>query len=149
MPMDLYRETLDQIEGDTPFGPAEQLLLDQAHSGRVRVSAKRPDTANDSNRIRAPLIRHILLGGCDRLRVTPKGVAVEGAYITGLLDLEGVETPLDLRLDDCTLDTIPDLMDARLGAVILPVCQLPGLSAHRLRVTRGVCGAMVLSARAL
>ncbi|MDU8911752.1 hypothetical protein [Aestuariicoccus sp. MJ-SS9] len=138
MSIAFHRKTLAEMEAERPWTEAERTLLDKAHTGYVILSETRPDAATDTVEIRADLIRHITLGGCETCRVPDKGTSVQGAFVTGELDLEGCESPLDLYLSNCRFDTQPMLMDARLGAVLLPGCHLPGLDAHRLRVTRSV-----------
>jgi hypothetical protein len=99
-----------------------------------------PDTTDPDRRVRAGLIRYLMLGGCDGeggARPHPKGVRIEGGWIDGVLDLEGCDTPLDLGLRDCLLSECANLRDARIGALFLPGCAAPiGLDLVRL-TTRG------------
>lgn len=138
MAIHFHRKTLKQMQAEADWSEAEQTLLDEAHTGEVIIAETRPEVASDANRIRAELIRHITLGGCETCRVPDKGVAVAGAFITGTLDLQGCDTPLSLWLDNCRFDSQPNLMDARLGAVFMPGCAMPGMNAHRLHVTRDI-----------
>ncbi|QFT62211.1 hypothetical protein [Roseivivax sp. THAF30] len=138
MGISFYRKSLDEIKGGTAWSAAEEQLLEEAHTGIVFISETRPEETTDAHMIRAELIRHITLGGCEKLRVPDKGIAIAGAFITDELDLQGCDTPLDVFLVACHFDTQPVFRDARLGALYLPGCMLPGLDAHRLRVKRGV-----------
>jgi hypothetical protein len=99
-----------------------------------------PDTTDPDRRLRAGLIRYLMLGGCDGeggARPHPKGVQIKGGWIDGVLDLEGCETPLVFGLYDCLLPACPNLQDARIGALFLPGCAAPqGLNLVRL-TTRG------------
>lgn len=97
-----------------------------------------PTSGTDENTIRAGLIRHIMLSGCDNVLVHAKGVQIQGAWITDVLDLQGCESPLDLALMHCHICEQPNLLGARLGSVMLPGCAVPGLDAHRLKVKRGL-----------
>ena len=131
-------ETLDQIKGDTPWTKAEERLIAEAPSGEVDFGEGCPEDSEDAPRIRATLIRHLITGGCADLPLPDRSVAVQGAVITGLLDLEAVKSPRDLRLFDCRFLQEPDLDDAELGGVYLPGCALPGLRADRLKTDRNL-----------
>ncbi|MBW4982704.1 hypothetical protein KZZ07_09130 [Mameliella sp. CS4] len=67
-----------------------------------------------------------------------RSVGVQGAVITGFLDLEAVKSSRDLSLFDCRFLQEPDLDDAELGGVYLPGCALPGLRADRLKTERNL-----------
>ena len=133
-----HRETLEAMEPKDGWSPAEQRLIAEAKTGVVSFAPTRParDAATRDNTLRAGLIRHMVLGGCEGMPVPDKGVGVRGAVITGLLDLEGCDSPDDLYLDDCAFDTAPMLRDASLGAVWLPGFALPGLDAQGLHLKR-------------
>ncbi|WP_133840870.1 hypothetical protein [Pelagimonas phthalicica] len=133
-----YTVTLDEIEGDEPWTAAEQRLIEEAHSGGVRFADEVPETATDENTIRAALIRHVVLGGCAKCRVSEKSVKVAGAWVTGRLDLEGCDTRNDLVLFDCNMDQAPLLRDAHLGAVYLSGSHMPGLDAIRLKTNHNI-----------
>jgi len=128
----MYTTTLDQIKGDTGWTTAEQQLLDEAHTGHVQIADTRPTENTDATRIRAALVVHVVMGGCDALRPPAKGVRINGAWIAGLLDMDGCKTDHALKLRNCTCDTQVDLDDATLGAMYLPGTHCPGLRAHRL-----------------
>lgn len=129
---------LDDIIGDLPLNDAETHLVKMCAVGEVTIFGGKPTAGTEQNTIRATLIRHILLGGCDDVPVHAKGVQIQGAWITGVLDLEACDSPLDLYLAGCTICEQPVLRDARLGSVMLPGCKVPGLNAHRLQVVRAV-----------
>ncbi|WP_300442451.1 hypothetical protein [uncultured Mameliella sp.] len=131
-------ETLDQIKGDTPWTKAEERLIAEAPNGFVDFGEGCPEDCEDAPRIRAPLIRHLVTGGCADLPLPDRSVAVQGAVITGLLDLEAVKSSRDLSLFDCRFLQKPDLDDAELGGVYLPGCALPGLRADRLKTDRNL-----------
>lgn len=82
--------------------------------------------------IRAEVIREILRG---RLagEADPHGVRLNGARITGQLDLENLHTKLSLVLKGCVLDNRLVARDARLSTVRLERTQLPAFAAPRLR----------------
>ncbi|PIE11650.1 MAG: hypothetical protein CSA72_00560 [Rhodobacterales bacterium] len=136
--MAVYRNTLAEMEAEKPWTTAEQTLLEYARTGFVILGSQVPETASDAVEIRAELIRHVVLGGCDQMPVAAAGVIVAGAWITGVLDLQGCESPHDLCLGKCGFEARPDLTDSHLGAILLPGCHLPGLKAQRARVDRDV-----------
>ncbi len=134
-----YRPSLEEIEGKVPWSAAEERLLEACGTGEFAwFGNERPTEGRDENTIRAGLIRHILLGGCDKVQVHAKGVQIQGGWVTDVLDLQACESSLDLFLKDCHICERPNLRDARLGSVTLPGSEVPGLDAHRLKVTRDV-----------
>jgi hypothetical protein len=134
----MYRQTLAEIKGDSNWSAAETRLIAEAHTGRVEFSSERPEAKTTKNEIRAPLIAHLILGGCDKLKVPAKGVAIHGAWITSKLDLEGCKTDQPLGLFSCHIEQAPMLRDTRLGGLYLLGSKLPGLDAHRLVSTTNV-----------
>ena len=131
------------------LSPAEAKLRDEIGlGGGVGITGdwptapdtRRPTVQTKDNTIRAEFIRYLMLGGCKGLPkpVPETGVRVVGAWIEGKLDLEGCRCPRDLKLDDCHLDTAPNLQSAELDGVYLEHCQLPGLKADRVHVRGGV-----------
>ncbi len=131
-------KTLDQIKGDIPWTKAEERLIAEAPNGFVDFGEGCPEDSEDAPRIRAPLIRHLVTGGCADLPLPDRSVGVQGAVITGFLDLEAVKSSRDLSLFDCRFLQEPDLDDAELGGVYLPGCALPGLRADRLKTERNL-----------
>ena len=90
----------------------------------------------DSRTCRADVIRDILRG---RLVADPdpRGLRLQGARISGRLDLENLRTDVNLQLKDCFLEEGVFARDARLASVSLMGCQLehpaePPLSADGL-----------------
>lgn len=131
-----YRPTLAEALGGKPT-PAERKVLAAAKAGEMAELSPlgiRPVKATAATRIRAGLIRFLMLGGDDAHPVHPKGVLVQGAWIIGKLDMAACETQLDLKLRACHFDTPPNFNDAHLGGLYLPGCLLPGLAGQRLRL---------------
>ena len=84
--------------------PAELRLIQACRKGDDTIfSMERPEKGSADNTIRAGLIRALLLGTGD---CTPpaRGLWIEGAWITGKLDLEGEALPVPLVLLNCTLE---------------------------------------------
>ena len=102
--------------------PAELRLIEACRNGYDTIfSMERPEKGSADNTIRAGLIRALLLGTGD---CTPpaRGLWIEGAWITGKLDLQGEALPVPLVLRDCTLP-----------ALHLTGTHLPKLDAQRLQ----------------
>jgi hypothetical protein len=116
------------------LGPAEVALLDGLGSGTLdRLGAGGvPEAGDDSRKVRAALIRFVLLGGPDAPRMHEKGLRLSGAWIAGSLDLEGCRVPRDIGLLDCRFDAIPVLLSAIVDTLAFDGSDLPGLTANRL-----------------
>ncbi|WGW05152.1 hypothetical protein [Tropicibacter oceani] len=142
MSVNHHRKSLPQMESDRPWTSAEQRLLDGARNGLVIISDSRPDAPSDAVDIRADLVRHLLLGGCDACPVNHTGPYVRGAWISGTLDLQMIRSDLALQLECCSIENTPLLWDASLYGLSLEDCRIPGLQAHRLKTTGPVylCG---------
>lgn len=134
-----YTPSLDEILDGRELTTAEQRLLDCCKTGEHAFFGMAvPDTPNDENSIDAALIRYLLLGGCDENPVSPIGVRVIGAYISGVLNFEGCETALTLVCAFCQFSDEPNFMDAEIGHLNLQGSHVPGLKGHRMRVKRDV-----------
>lgn len=137
--IEAYQPSLSEIVRDVPLNAAETYLIEMCKTGEITSFGNdRPTLGNDQNNIRAELIRHILLGGCDKVLVHAKGVQIQGAWITGFLDLQACEISLDLNLVNCHICEAPNLKDARLESVMLPGCWVRGIEAPRLKVVRDI-----------
>ena len=62
-----------------------------------------------------------------------RGLGIEGAWITGKLDLAGEALPVPLGLIHCTLEEDIVLRDCTLPALYMPGTHLPKLNAQRLQ----------------
>jgi hypothetical protein len=92
---------------------------------------ERPEEGSADNTIRAGLIRALLLGTGD-CNPTARGLRIEGAWITGKLDLEGEALLVPLGLIHCTLEEDVLLMDCTLPALDMLGTHLAKLNAFRL-----------------
>jgi hypothetical protein len=138
-----YRPTLIEALGGKPT-PAERKVLAAAKAGteaQLGPNGIRPVKLSAATKVRAELLRFLMLGGDAENPVHPSGVHVSSAWITGPLDLEACESQIALMLECCTLDEVPVLVDAQLGGVYLSGSKIPGLNGQRLRVQ----GNLVLS----
>lgn len=124
--------------------PAEAKIIEACQQGALAsLDASRPDQADASNTVRAKILRFLVLGGDQDHPVHEHGLRVHGAWIEGELDLEGAETSVGLRCEQCSFSHAPILRGAHIrGDLVLADCGLPGVSAERL-----VCSGNVLIRR--
>ena len=136
--VDFYRPTLKEIEGDEPFNDAEKRVIEDMREGWVLFSDTLPGEDPEAPSIRGPLIRHLMLGGCEEARVSRAGVHIEGARITGELSLRDTVCEIYLSLHKCRFDQKPWFRDAKLKALYLDGCHMPGLNGQRLCIEQSV-----------
>lgn len=91
-----------------------------------------PDSPSPDRAIRAELARFCMLGGEDAPRLHEKGLRLNGAWITGVLDLEGCTLPGDVGLIDCRFEAAPIFRSAEVGTVYLDGSEMPGLVTERV-----------------
>lgn len=113
---------------------AEQVMVDGIGNGVFdRVGAGGlPDVWDEDRKVRAGVIRALLLGGEGVPAIHEKGLRLSGAWVAGVLDLEGCRIPRDIGLLDCRFDAIPVLRSAVIDTLSLDGSVLPGLNADRL-----------------
>jgi hypothetical protein len=86
-----------------------------------------------SIRVRAELVRFLLLGGDPTTPVHEAGVELSGAWIAGALNLQGCERVRPVRAWQSRFDTAPILRSADCGDLILSGSAVPGLSGDGMR----------------
>ncbi len=130
---------LAQAGPDAPTG-AERTLLSHAAAGSLcQVSADRPDPADPAApRIRATLLRHLITGGCAIAPVSPAGVRLIGAVITGPLILNFAQAQGETDLRACHFTDAVAARRARLVQLVLSGSHLPGLLAEGAQVEGSV-----------
>lgn len=97
----------------------ELAVVEHCVAGTVaRLGAGVPETDGSKVRVRADLVRYLALGGCDAKPVHEKGVQIEGAWISGVIDLELCRDVRQLYLVECRIEAI-DAMDAEIDWVML------------------------------
>ena len=120
-----FQPGFEAVMAGAPPSAAEAALLAACQSGELAVAG--PDLPANrrsrNRRVRAGLIRFLLLGGDADHRPHPKGVRLKGAWLDGALDLQSCATQLDLRLAGCLLPQRAVLRGARLGGLYLPGCR--------------------------
>ncbi|MDP3961428.1 MAG: hypothetical protein Q8Q26_15445 [Pseudorhodobacter sp.] len=136
-----YRSDFAAVMAGAAATTAETALLAACQTGEFADAGDGlpPDTTDPARRVRAGLIRFLLLGGDADHRPHPKGVQLKGAWLDGVLDFESCATPLDLRLVACLLPQPLVLRGARLGGLYLPGCRAAqGLDLQCARFAGGV-----------
>ncbi len=111
-----------------PENEAERLLLEKAQSGERTDVSELPDPT-----VRADLLYDLCVHPDDR-GVDPKGIQLEGARVTGQLDLEGTTVVRPVWLWKCHFEAPIILRDARTRTVGLQGSTVPRISADRLRL---------------
>ena len=87
-----------QLRDNDLLTPAETILLDAAQAGETaQISRTVPNLKAPHVLIRAALLRYLILGGCKDFRTQPSGITVNGAWISGRLDLSFTDAhgPID------------------------------------------------------
>lgn len=102
------------------------------------------DRSDPDLRVRAGLIRYLMLGGCgtdhpDSCRPHPKGVRLTGGWIDGGLDLHGCTSQLNLSLKSCLISEQFDFQDACIGALFMDGSRSEQfVNLHRLKTVNNV-----------
>jgi hypothetical protein len=122
------------LERFGPLGPAEIVLIEGLATGAVdRIGAAGlPAAGDEARRVRAELVRFILLAHPGAPAMHEKGLRLSGAWITGVLDLEGCRVPRDIGLLDCRFEATPVLLSAVIDTLAFDGSDLPGFSGNRL-----------------
>ncbi len=111
---------------------AELSLIAHAAAGTLcQLSPHRPDPSDPSApRIRAELLAHLITGGSPETPVSPAGVRLIGAVITGPLTLNFAEAKGETDLRACHFTDPISARRARLIQLVLSGSHLPGLLAE-------------------
>jgi hypothetical protein len=86
-------------------------------------------------KVRASVVRELCLNS--HWKLTPKGVEVHGATLTGALDLNWVTLTCPLVFENCTFDCAVSAADSVVPTLSFRDCQLKGLDAPRIQ-TKGI-----------
>jgi len=119
-----------------PLGPAEIVLVEGVGNGLFdrAGSGGLPRVGQAERLVRAELIRALLLGGDGVPALHEKGLRLGGAWITGVLDLEGCRIPRDIGLQDCLFEASPILLSAVIDTLAFDGSSLPGFAGERVEV---------------
>jgi hypothetical protein len=115
----------------------EHELIEVARRGDLLMCEHNPasdqaDTEQSQNRIRASLIRELLLGFHGDL--DPRGLRVARAHVIGSFDLSFVHAPVPLILRGCDMDEPVLLTSAHLPGLDLSGSRVVAVYANRLQV---------------
>lgn len=92
------------------------------------------ETPPSSREIRAPILRYFILGGCESCPVTSKGVDLEGAYVTGQLDIGFEHAKGKTYLFKCRFEEGIRARQAQLDFLLMNGSHFPGLHLENARV---------------
>jgi hypothetical protein len=94
----------------------------------------------EEQRVRAPFLRFLLLGGGEQAPVHERGVQLAGAWIEGVLDLAGGRIPFNASLWHCRFTELLIAQDTRVaGLVTLDGSHLlEGMNADRIQCDGGL-----------
>jgi hypothetical protein len=131
---------MKSLEDFGELKPAEQKLLTACVSGEQAVISEiRPTEPTDDNTVRAEFIRFMALGGDAQHPLHAHGVQLQGAWIIGVLDLEGTTISADLFLECCNLQKTPKMLGLHLrGSLNLQGSKTPGLTIERASIAGSV-----------
>lgn len=121
------------LAGFQPLSAAEAKIVAHLSMGDFdRLGdGLRPEREEPARVVRADFLRLLILGK-DEFRLHEKGLRLTGAWVSGILDLEGCRVPRDIGLKDCHFDASPVLRSAIIDNLFLDGSSLPGLQADRL-----------------
>jgi hypothetical protein len=97
----------------------------------------RPEQEDPARTVRATLLRFLILGNSE-YHLHEKGLRLSGAWVSGILDLEGCRIPRDIGLKDCHFEASPILRSAVIDNLFLDGSAMPGLQADRLEARGGL-----------
>jgi len=120
---------------------AERQLIAACRDGRgcVLGLGERPMAPYAGNRIRAELLRLLIIGGSPDCGIAGTGVDVQGAWIDGRLDLSFATARGVTVFLNCTFPDQPDLIDAKLHRLSLRGSELRrGIRATGMTVGQSV-----------
>jgi hypothetical protein len=129
--------------------PAEEKLLEAVARGQrcqlsdptMKLEQENLEAfkADVSRHMRANFLAFLALGGDEHAPVHQKGISLEGAYISGPLDLAGGEIPQPLIFSSCYFDDAIFLQDALTQAISLAHCRIhDDFIAIRARIKGGL-----------
>ncbi len=130
----------ENLTGVDALTTAETKLIAACRAGEVceLEGGERPDTNTAARRIRASLLRLLIVGGSDSCGVADRGVSLIGGWIVGELNLDFAKGRGFTSLINCHFTTKPQLISTDLGSLNLSGSKLPGLFAQGLKVAQGV-----------
>jgi len=122
--------------------PAEEQLIEACQKGefcQLGDGELPPEgTPDPSRHVRADVLRYLILGGCDDCIVDDIGVWVEGAHVTGTLDLDFTTTRGAIRMHNSRFKERIDCEQTKCRQLDLNGSDLQGLRGQAMKVTGNV-----------
>ena len=120
--------------------PAEERLVAALDGGAYHQcgDGRLPAAADEARTVRAAFLRLLLLGAPGLPRLHEKGLRLRGAWVAGVLDLEGCAVARGIALADCRFEGALVLGSATIDSLVLDGSVLPGLQARGLVARGGV-----------
>ena len=130
----------EQAVTDGQTTEAERALVAACRAGEECIlgDGKRPTAPSDESTVGADLLRYLIVGGCDGCVLHESGVDLDGAYITGALDLRMVKAVGVTGLSFCHFAEGIDAMNTHFELLALSGSVLPSLNAQGAEVTGSV-----------
>jgi hypothetical protein len=129
----------EALTGDEALTPAEIALIAACRAGKnCWLGDKRPDKDTPTRRIRASLLRVLIVGGSDECGLSERGIDLHGGWIDGELNLDFATGRGFTDLMHCHFTDQPQMNSAKLGSLNLTGSKLPGLFAQSLKVFQSV-----------
>ncbi|RYG90354.1 hypothetical protein EU803_14090 [Loktanella sp. IMCC34160] len=118
------------IEDNGPLLAAEERLLEACRVGGVCRLGTRPEVYRADREVRAEFLKVLILGGTKDCDLDPSRVWLEGAWISGQLNLSYRRAVGQIVLDNCRFVAEPRIEQARFDSLSLDGSHLPGLWAQ-------------------
>ena len=118
-----------------PLNPAERKLLDASLKGEpCSFAGARPSAATEENEVRAGFLRFLALGGENRTAVHDSGIHIQGAFVTGAVNLDGATKVRPLWIENCTISGEFRFADAETKVVSLEGTAVSGIKGDGVMV---------------
>lgn len=126
---------VEKLQDAGELSSAEETLIRNCEAGEKTVlgDGSLPDGPDDDCEVRAGLLRYLITGGCGRCKVHDWGVQLEGAYISGKLDLSFATAKGATGLINCRFDEGVEALQARFELLNLSGSYLLGLNAEGVK----------------
>lgn len=122
--------------------PAEKRLLEACQKGEVLdLGNERPKEKTDDNELRGEFLRTLILSNNQEieengknyiLKIDPKGLNVQGAYISGTFDFSFCNTDLPFGFINSIFEKQIKLFDSKIKIINLHGCIISSIEAERV-----------------
>lgn len=126
-----------QLRENDLLTSAELVLLESAQTGTTaQIGLTVPNLKAPSVLIRAALLRYLILGGCKDFRTQPSGITVNGAWISGKLDLSFTSARGPVDFFNCHFAERPQMLQLQAdGLAIVGSTLTAGINAARIQIS--------------